>query len=137
MRRYLVPITVPSATPTKSFVRLNSSNDGDTISSGCYLLDSSAGPFAVLLDYVAGAVCELRDTGGAQANNITVGTPLDTFNLGDGLQTGPLVVDTPQVVAEIVADPDTERLFHVYFHSGIAAPAIPPEQLVATLPFTM
>ena len=132
--RYLTPVTVPSA---KSSVRLNSSNDGATISPGCYLLDSSAGPFAVLLDYVAGAVCELRDIGGAQANNISAGTQLDIFNLGDGLQTGPLVVDTPQVAAEIVADPDTARLFHVYFHSGIAAPAIPPEQLVATLPFTM
>ena len=120
-----------------SIKTLRVANDGDLIGFGEYLLDSSGGPFAVPLDYAAGVVWEFRDTGGAQTNNITVGTPLDTFNLGDGLQTGPLVVDTPQVVAEIVADPDTERLFHVYFHSGIAAPAIPPEQLVATLPFTM
>lgn len=106
---------------------------------GLHLFKSSGGGFAATLNYVAGRRYEIRDADNLSLQNVTLGTATDTFNVGDDTNVaGPFTFDVHHSAVEVVADPATADLYHIYYLGGIVAdPVVPPEQLTAILPFSM
>lgn len=110
----------------------------DTLTCGSYLLDSSGGTFETLLTHEPGESINLRDASDLSIGNVTLGAAGDSFNVGGAsVVSGPLTLDVHHAAIEIVSDPDTADLYHLYYLGGIIETDTPPEQLTATLPFTM
>ena len=121
----------------EQYSTLTFDNAGETFSPGLHLLDTAGGELPFELDYDPGAVWKLRDTGNAGVANTIIGTTGDQFRVGGVTAAGPFTIATAQIGVDIIADPSTANLYYVYPLGQIIIDQPTPEQLTATLPFTL
>lgn len=101
-------------TQDQSWVTLTVADDTNSYPPGRYRLDSSGGPFSILLDHDPDKDYIFADIDDADDNNITIGSAADTFNGGPG----PLVIDISRTVTRVIAMP-AANTYEVYAYPGL------------------